>query len=134
MLTVEPVAATAAGAVCAALGALVEAAPPAGAGAAGAGVDAGCEQAVASASAAMPPMPFNSSRRLTDAIACFSFYASAFDRARGDAFDDVPLNDQKQDQHRQYHVQRASHDQAPLGAGFLLEQERDAHRQGAHLG
>src|SRR6266567_3043422 len=99
MFTTEPVATTAGGAVCAA------------------GADAGCEQAVASASAAMPPIPFNRSRRFTDAIACFSFYASAFDRARGDAFDDVPLNDHKQDQHRQYHVQRASHDQAPLGAG-----------------
>src|SRR5260370_40168774 len=70
MLTVEPVAATAAGAVCAALGAPVGAAAPAAAGAVGAeaGADAGCEQAAASASAAMPPTPFNRSRRLTDAI------------------------------------------------------------------
>src|SRR6266550_5456087 len=95
ILTVEPVAATAAGAVCAALGALVGAAAPAGAGAAG--VDAGCEQAVASASAATPPMPFNRSRRLTDAITSFSLCASAFDCARGDALDDVPLDDEKQD-------------------------------------
>src|SRR5438132_13861052 len=130
MLAVEPVAATAGGAVCAALGALVGAAAPAGAGAAG--VAAGGEQAAASASAAMPPMPFNRSRRLTDAMAFFSFCASAFDGARGDAFDDVPLNDQKQDQHGQYHVQRAGHDQAPQGAGFLLEPERDADRLGAH--
>src|SRR5713101_4015738 len=103
MLTVEPVAATAGGAVCAALGALVGAAAPAGAGAAG--VDAGCEQAVASATAAMPPIPVNRSRRLTDAIAFFSLSASTFDRARGDAFDDVALDDQKQNQHRQHHVQ-----------------------------
>src|SRR6266851_3063077 len=112
MLTVEPVAATFGGAVCAALGALVGAAgAPAGA----AGVDAGCEQAAASATAAMPPIPLKRSRRLTDAMAFFSFSASAFDCTRGDAFDDVTLDDQKQDQHRQHHVQRASHDQSPLG-------------------
>src|SRR5260221_13975109 len=120
MLTVEPVAATAGGAVCAALGALVGAAAPAAAGAvdAGAGAGGGCEQAVASASAAMPPMPFNKSRRLTDAILVSP--SLAFDRTRGDAFDDVTLDDQKQDQHRQHHVQRAGHDQPPLGAGFFL--------------
>ena len=98
------------------------------------GCAAGWEHAAARAKPAAPPMPFNRSRRETDAMLLLSLQGSAFDCPRGDAFDNVALDEQEQNQHRQDHVQRACHDDTPQRAGFLLKQQSDADRQGPHLG